>query len=279
MIRPGFIVTAAPILFLGVATPRPQTVQQAGLTYDFLVRINRTGPDGTTSGGTGLSGHASVLVDHVRVDFDQRHAPPGMAGAYLLSNDAGAHAIFVAPNRHASVEVPMSVLVQKFTNSTGNFGGLMNQATDVHIDVQQVGAGPEISGQPTTHYQLMEVKTINGKVPDAAQHQRDSVTTDLYYAPGLKDFVNPFLLGPVLAGGLDGLGPDDKQQYLAARQKIYPGVAPLRAVSTETITEADGKVITIVVTAEVNQLKSVDVDPSLFEIPAGYSKTTVQGPQ
>jgi hypothetical protein len=279
MIRPGFIVTAAPILFLGVATPRPQIETDAGLTYDFTVALYRTGPDGESSGGVGLRGHASVVGDHVRIDFDSQASPPGMAGGYFLSNDAGAHAIIVATDKHQAIEMPMPALVQKFGNSSGNFGGLLNQATDVHIDVQDMGAASPIFGQPTMHYRLVEAKTINGQIPDAALRQRDSLVSDLYYAPALKNFINPFLLEPPFAGSLDGLGPEDKQRYLAARARLYPSMAPLRTISREIITKADGTVISIGIVTMVTRLKSVDVDPSLFDIPAGYSKTTAQAPQ
>ncbi|HSU97362.1 MAG TPA: hypothetical protein VLI40_09030 [Gemmatimonadaceae bacterium] len=275
----GFLVLAAPILFVGAAAPRPVTHRAPGLSYDFVLRLSRTTQDGKIDRGYGVRGHASVLGDHVRVDFDEHAAPPGMTGSYFLSNDAGAHAIIVAADKHQTIEMSMPALVKKFSNSSGNFGGLLNQATDVNVDVQDLGAGPDMFGQPTKHDQLVEVKTINGNVRDAAQHERDSVIVDLFYAPGLQNLINPFVSEPPFAGRMDGLGPEDMQRYLAARAKLYPGLAPLRAVTRETTTDANGKSVKFVLTVMITRMESTDVDQSIFEIPEDYSKTTLQGPQ
>jgi len=275
----GFLVLAAPILFVGAAAPRAVTQGAPGLTYDFVLRLSRTAQDGKIDRGNGVRGHASVLGDHVRVDFDEHAAPPGMTGSYFLSNDAGTHAIIVAADKHQTMEMPMPALVKKFSNSSGNFGGLLNQATDVSVDVQDLGAGPDMFGQPTKHDQLVEVKTINGTVRDAALHQRDSVIVDLFYAPGLQNFINPFVSEPPFAGRMDGLGPEDMQRYLAARAKLYPGLAPLRAVTRETITDGNGKSVNLVLTVMITRIESADVDPSIFDIPEGYSKSVVQGLQ
>jgi hypothetical protein len=279
MTRFGFLPLVAPILFVGTAAPRPITHRAPGLTYDFVLRLSRTAQDGKTSRAIGVRGHASVLGDHVRVDFDPHAAPPGMTGSYFLSNDAGAHAVLVDTDKHQAMEMPMPALVKKFSSSSGKFGALLNQATDVHVDVQDMGAGPDMFGQPTKHYQLFEEKTINGNVPDAALHQRDSVMVDLFYAPSLENFINPFVSEPPFAGRLDGLGGEDMQRYLAARAKLYPGLAPLRAVTRETITDANGKSVNLVLTVMVTRIESADVDSSIFEIPEGYSKATVQEPQ
>lgn len=270
-----FLGFAMPMLAFGAPTLHPRTSSDA-VVYSFAVTLGTTGQDGSAADDrVVLSGHASQLVGRVRIDFDPA-AGSLMHGAYFLALDAGTRAVVVFASRRQYLEMPMQSLIRQFNASPRRFGGLDNRATDVRIDEQDVGVGPMILGLPTEHYQIAEARTVNGEVPDAAQHLRDSVVTDLYYAPALEGLVNPFLLEPLLGGYVDGLGLQDIRRVMAARASLYQGSAPLRAVSTETITNGAGRAIVHVATAEIADLTTSAVDPSIFDIPDGYSK--MKGP-
>ena len=273
-----FLAVAAPVVFVATTAPRSAAAQGSGFSYTFIAQVHNSDPDGKATDHIAMSGHASILGDRTRIDFDSLTGQlAGMRGGYFFSLDAGARAVFVNPKAKRYLEMPMQMLAQHFTRLvTGASGAANTNASDVHLDVVTVGAGPTMLGRATTHYRLVAVYTIN----TPAETWRDSTVNDLYYAPDLKNFINPFLsLVPAMLDGMGMYGSAYDQQYMAARAKLYQGGAPLRTVSNFTITDARGKAASIVVTTEVTQLSAGDVNPSIFDIPTDYRKQTIGLPQ
>ena len=288
MTRLQFLAIAAPVVFIAAATPRPIANRAPGLKYTFASHVQITDPNGTTTDRVAMSGHASVLGDRGRIDLDsmaapmnpaqQQHNGDSMRGVYFLSLDGGSRFVLVDPSKKQYMDV--GGMMQGLSALSSNSGGLIKmQASNVHIDAEKIGAGPAILGHSTVHYRLTESKTMNTKILFRTVTSHDSTVTDLYYAPDLKNFINPLLSNSQMMGMLDMFGPDYKQQYMAAHSKLYQEGAPLRTISTSKVTDGSGKVRTTVSTTEVTQLSAGNVDASLFDIPAGYTKidTSVLG--
>lgn len=289
MTRLRFLAMAAPLVFTAAATPRPTADRAPGLTYTFVSHVQITDPNGKTTDRVAMSGHASILGDRARIDLDSLAAPmspahqqggDAMRGVYFLSLDGGRRLVFVDPNKKQYMDMSMSGMMQGLGALTKGMGGLINfQATDVHVDAQKIGPGPTMLGHSTVHYRLTDSKTMNTKILFKTMTSHDSTVTDLYYAPDLKNFINPFLSNSqAMTGALDMFGPEYKQQYMAAHAKLYQAGAPLRTVSTATATDGSGKVRRTVSTTEVTQLSTGNVSASLFDIPSDYTKIDTTAP-
>jgi hypothetical protein len=291
MTRLRLLAVAAPILLIGAATPRSTTDFAPGLTYTFTSHVQTTDPNGQTTDRVVMSGHAAILGDRARIDLDSMGAQNGQAqqqssgssmrGVYFLSLNGGSRLVYVDPTRKQYMDMNVGGMMRGLSALTSSTGGLIKiQASNVHIDADKIGAGPTILGYSTVHYRLTESKTMNTRVLFKTVTSRDSSVTDLYYAPDLKNFINPFLSSSqAMTGALDMYGPEYKQQYMAAHAKLYQEGAPLRAVSTVTSTDGSGKMRTTVSTTEVTQLSAGNVNATLFDIPPDYSKVDVSVPQ
>ena len=289
MNRIRFLAVAAPMAFVAAATPRPLAKLTPGLTYTFTSHVQTTDPNGQTTDRVVMSGHAAILGDRARIDLDSMGAQTSpaqqsagtMRGIYFLSLNGGARLVYVDPVKKQYMDMDMGGMLHGLAALTSGSRGLIRiQASNVHIDADRIGAGPAILGHSTLHYRLTESKTMSTKVLFKTITSRDSSVTDLYYAPDLKNFVNPFLSNSqAMTGMLDMYGPEYKQQYLAAHAKLYGEGAPLRSVSTTTTTDGSGKVRMTVVTTEVTQLSTGNVIATQFDIPADYSKIDVSVPQ
>jgi len=269
-----FLAIAASIAFVATTAPPSIAAQGSGITYTFVMQVHVTDSDGKTTDGITMRGHASMLGDQTRIDFDSLNGQlAGIRGGYFLVLNGGNRVVLVAPKAKRYLEMPMQLLAQHFTKlTTGADGFVDRHATDVHVDAVAMGAGPTLFRHSTTHYRLVDVKTINAPT----NTERDSIVNDLYYAPDLKNFINPFLsYAPAMAAGMGMYGPAYDQQYMAARANLYQGGAPLRTVSDFTITVDSGKRTRVMLTTEVTQLGVADVDASVFDLPADYAKQTI----
>jgi hypothetical protein len=275
---------AAPMLFVAAIAPRPVADRAPGLTYTFVSRIQMTDANGKSTDRVMMSGHAALLGDRARIDLDSMATPmnpaqgqrngDSMRGMYFLTLDGGKRLVYVDPNKKQYMDMQMDGMLKGLSSITNATGGLVRmQASNVHIDAEKVGAGPMILGHATVHYRLTDSKTMNTKVLFKTSTTRDSTVSDLYYAPDLKNFVNPFLSNSQASmGALDLFGPEYKQQYMAAHAKLYQEGAPLRTVATSISTDGNGKVRTSVMTMEVTQMSTGTVSASLFDIPTDYTK-------
>jgi len=274
MTRFQLFAIAAPIVFVSTAASRSTAAQGSGLRYTFVTQGHVTDPDGKTTDGITMSGHASILGDRTRIDFDSLSGRmAGMRGGYFLVLNGGDRVVVVVAKAKRYLEMPMQVLAQHFTKLTTGADGFVDRrhATDVHVDAVAMGDGPTLFGHATTHYRLVDTKTIN-----SVEHtERDSIVNDMYYAVDLKNFVNPFLsYVPAMVAGMGMYGPAYDQQYMAARAKLYQRGAPLRTVSDFTIT-VDNGTSRMILTTEVTQLNVADVDASVFDLPADYARQTI----
>jgi hypothetical protein len=289
MTRLRFLAMAAPIVFVAATVPRPAVDRASGVTYSFVSRVQTTDPNGKSTERIGMSGHASILGDRARIDLDSLAAPmtpaqhqegaSAMQGMYFLSLDGGRKFVYVIPSKKQYMEMQTLGMMQGLNALTGAGGLIKFEASNIHVDAEKLGAGPTILGHRTVHYRLTDSKTMKTRILFKTMTSRDSTVTDLYYAPDLKNFINPFLSNSqATTGALDMFGAEYKQQYMAAHAKLYQEGAPLRTVATRTRTDGSGKVTTTISTMEVTQLNTGYVNPSIFDIPADYTKIDTSVP-
>jgi hypothetical protein len=254
----------------------PTARVDSGLTYDFTTQTLSIGPNGDTVRTITMQGHAALQGDKARIDIDDAgQLGNRLKGAYFLSLSGGKQMVWVVPSKkqyYTFNEMGMKALATtpeiNGTNSPINIA-----ASNVHIDVKNLGPGPTLEGHPTVHYRMTQSMDLTTKVLSYSRTSHHEITIDYACAPDLEKFVNPFLNGgesPM--GGMQILGDEYATKVNAAKQKMANSGAPLRMVTTTTTGTTPGNTTKAVSIMNVTNLKQTTVSDSLFVIPADYTQ-------
>jgi hypothetical protein len=278
MIRLRVIAAAAPSMLYAATVAAETPVTMSALTYDFVGSTVTTDPNGKSRQQVIMRGHATSIGDKTRIDISEAgSATAAMRGSYLLLTDGGRRGLWVnSMTRQYRETDPESLFGGLGAFAEGANSLISMAASNIHVDAQKVGTGPVIQGHNTVHYQLHQRMDMKTKVFNKTVTTHDESITDYYYATDVANVTNPFLSSaPSLPqDGALVFSDDYAKQLRGAINKLYQGGAPLRTVVCDKTTDDLGHVQTTVTTTEMMNLKQVDVNPSLFEVPVGCTKST-----
>ena len=243
-----------------------------GLSYDMKMTMQMDGaPKGAgdmSQARTVMAGHGQFSGGNSRMDMSQSMAPGGPmgAGTYVIVKSGARTEWIVDPEKKSYMEINVDSMTKFSADAQKALGGIAKiEMTNVTADVQPLGAGETIEGYPTMKYHV-----TSGYTSKVSMMGRTTVTTttstgDMWIAPQLAGLYNP------AAAASQGAGSSEYAQKLAAAYaKIGKGV-PIKSVTTTQTSGSHAKNSTM--TMELVNIKRGRIDPSVFEIPADYTKT------
>ncbi|MDQ6886925.1 MAG: DUF4412 domain-containing protein [Gemmatimonadota bacterium] len=253
---------AGALVTLGAA-PTPY-----GSGLSFLIKTT------TGSSTTAASATKVQFLDGV-LRFDADSTKQSGKNSYVLVNTPKKSVTVVMPDSRQYIEI-------NFADTTGQALGAMAQmmaATTVVSDIQvsgsALGSGGVVNGYPTSRYRIT---TSYSEVASGSEKQRKIRSIEEFWVTNkLKDIPDPMEAFTRAFGGQGGMPSmggtvsDLMRKRGDAQRKLFKGL-PIKAVTRTTTTERDGTAREDTTSTEILDLKRVNLDASLFQLPAGYTK-------
>lgn len=242
-----------------------------GLTYEMKMTLQRTGSTGSADATPVMAGRGQFSNGNSRMDMDASVMPLGIMGkgTYVIVKSGSRTELIVDPAKRQYFEINTDSMTRFASNAQSAVGGLVKMNTSgATADVQPLGPGEIIQGYATMKYRLTYSATTTVSVLGRTRRSATTTTSDIWVAPKLAGLFNP---APG-AGSPMGGNSDAAQKYAAAYAKIGKGV-PIKTVS-QTL-EAGDQSSSATMTMELLNIKQGRIDPSVFEIPAGYTKIDI----
>jgi hypothetical protein len=232
----------------------------AGVTYTVVTS--------TTQDGETYTMRVRTVVDwaNARIEILEGGPAPFTSGSWMLTRDGGKTFTVVNPATKT-----YSVLAVK--DSLNDVDARIQQQAKITNSTPEITrvsqeAGPPLLGYTTAHAHFRTTYVVTFKLVDSftAHVTRD----DEVWATSALKTLNAKDAPALSAGAQMGIDP------LAGHPQFRQLGFPLKRI-TETRSESvDGTVERIVTTMEVKDVKEGAVEPSNFEIPAGYKKVERQ---
>jgi hypothetical protein len=151
-------------------------------------------------------------------------------------------------------------------------GGLLSlQLTDPTITVSRIQPDTMVEDVRTHHWRIIDDHTMKTSVLGISSSQQVHSTVDFYFAAELAEDFNPFFQD-LQALALSGSKQYGDQMHAALGQ-LDKGT-PILTVWRSTTTDNRGRGTSVLVHSITNVLPD-DVPAKLFEIPAGYAKSSM----
>jgi hypothetical protein len=248
------------------------SVRAQGVSYD--ISTTATGMDprgGGASAMTMMAGHGQFVNGISRLDFTQSMARGGMmgAGTYMISNTAKGTTTSVDPAKKEYMVIDLADLAKTSAALQQSMGGMMKtEITNVKVGLEDLGAGESMEGYSTVKYRLTESYTMRMSIMGHTTETSDESSTDLWIAPQLDAIMNP---GARPSGTADaGMMAPLTNEIAKVYAKVRKGVV-LKSVRTSQ-TVSNGKTRPTTMTMIISNVKHAPISPSVFEVPAGYTK-------
>lgn len=277
--RPATRLIALAAALTATLTLAPALSAQ-GLTYDVKM-TNATGApsSGAPATRTYMAGHGQVSAGAARIDFTESVAPGGMmgAGTYMITTAATGATIIVDPAKREYLELDLAALAKAAAGMQQALGGMVKMdVSDVKVGVEELGAGELIEGYATLKYRLTESHTakttVMGRTSQVSTHQ----TSELWIAPQLAGLMDPMANGnPAAARSAEGTASGGMTELQAQLTNAYAKMrrgAMLKSITTTESVDDGGHATTMTTTMTLSSLKRAAISPSVFEVPAGYTK-------
>ena len=257
------------LLLAGLAGP----AFAQGMSYDMKTTGDMTDPrTGVASTRVFSAGHGQFANGNTRIDFTESLMPGGMmgAGSYMIVHKSSPISTFVYPAKRQYLELNRDELAKDAADAQKSLAGMgaKTELTGVQVEMKELGAGEAIEGNATLKYQMTTDYTMNvtmmGHKTSSTQHS----TTDLWIAPGLEGIMNPMGRQTNTAGS--SMAPLT-EAIMKAYTKVKPGMV-LKTVMTSA-SGGEGKKRSNLITMQISNLKHATIDPAVFIVPAGYTKT------
>ena len=255
---------------LAGARPAPRAT---GATFKY--RITSSSSDKRTREARAMFANVSMQDGNIRMDYLEGVTPLGQKNGYVLvQGDAGRFVVVSPKDKQA--------MIMTADGFGSGLGALMNNPmlkmtmSNTTFRYKDMGPGDAVLGYKTRRVRTWYSSTMELKammMPDQKIVTNDS--SDQWIATGI-DLGSPKNMeqwAKSFASGVKSTNPE-----LAAELKKYTneygksGMA-LKTITWSTQTDKKGKVTADTVTMEVTELKTGDIDPSMFEIPKGYQVT------
>jgi hypothetical protein len=232
-----------------------------GVTY--RVRMVMTPPNmpGMQMEPILIVGHGSAIGGLSRIDVDSTSGQVPLAmGDYMLTLDSG-RLVTVSPSSKtysdgasSMMAIPPQLLAQA-------------SITSVNVTTEKLGAGEAMQGYPTEKVRLTTTYVLNLM----GQSMNAMNVSEMSMAQLPAAVTTPFdgnLPKELLEGPMKELG----EKMIAARKALGSATA-LKTVNTSTMSSPMlPQSISTVMTIEILDLKSAEVDPSALKVPDGFTK-------
>ena len=261
--KPKYCAPAGLALILSASTLFAQ-----GYSYD----VSSSGTDPRNGAAVVMSAsHGRFANGLTRLDVTESMAMggPTQKGTYTLSNAATGVTTFVNPAKKSYVEMNGVELAKESAGVQNALGGVARmEVTNIHVDLEDLGAGEKVEGYATLKYRLTEAFTMRMTVMGHASEDASHSVMEIWVAPQLAGIMNPSARPPAFA--TTGPMAELTSQVYKAFAKVKPGVI-LRTVHTSTSGEG-ARARTQVVTMSVSNVKREAIAASVFQVPAGYTR-------
>ena len=257
---------------LAFAVSFPAGLAAQGLTYDL--RTTGTGVDprtGAETTRTFMAGHGQFATGLSRIDVTESMSRGGMmgAGTYTITNSVKGTTTIVDPAKRQYLELNPAEMAKTAAGLQELTGGMAKtEISNVSIGVEDLGAGEKIEGYPTFKYRITQSYTMAMTILGHTTRVVDHSTTEIWVAPELDGAMNPTARPSAAAatGPMAALTAELTKAYA----KVRKGVLLKRVATSESAT--DGKTHTQTIAMTIANVKRGPVNPSAFDVPAGYTK-------
>jgi hypothetical protein len=240
------------------------TTASAGIEYEFH-QTTRSEVDGIPASDVG----AKAVIDRDRSRIDYLSGTLYPPGSYVISLDSSRRMIFVDPATKTYSEVNTARVATVM-------GGQQVSVKNLKIDVQILNDHPIIAGYPTDHYRVHTSYDLTMMMATIPLTQAVNTVIDKWTTGAFGDVADTYL-----AGGAPRTGNADLDQIIDAETSKTKGF-PLRQVFAITTggfgqqkdpnTKIHVGVRRQTADMTVTSIRSVDVHPSQFQVPADYKK-------
>lgn len=272
MTKPALRLASAAVL--AFAPLSPAVAQNAGkeLALDFRTSTSTEGAPETAV----LTGHIVGSGGRVRIDMSTSGgsspsplSPDGPVS--MIVSDSGRTITYLdAKNSQYMSFRPGAMLADAQA-----MGSVKMVFSDSDAKVESLGAGPKILGHPTSRYRVGTKLTMSITGMGQTRTVKIASTTEYYYPTDIRSAMNPFasIAGTDMVGVFGTSNKEFAAKLKAAESKL-PKAPPLRTSTTATIT-TEGTTRVTRSNTEVTSVQWVNADPTVFEIPAGYTAVKV----
>jgi hypothetical protein len=272
--RPARFAAAAAIpLVFAAAMPVAD-----GMSYEFVMKSQSkaTGNKETVT----MRGRGTYAGDDAKIEILEASASTGGSevfggkGSYFIVKDAGKEMLLVDPEKKQYMKWDIANMFAGMSKVVNAIGGLVKmQMSEIEIDAQDLGAGPNVQGYPTRHIRMVQNYTMTASMFGKTSKTRNESTADYYFAPSLR-IANPFVMSSqqmAMMAQFDMFkNPDYQSQMASANAKFPKNSVPLKMVMNTVATDEKGKQETSVMTMEMVNFKAMNVPASAFAIPSDY---------
>lgn len=233
----------------------------AGITYTAETRVILGAKD--TNGDFRVQGWVSG--NRARMEFLQSALPQLETGTYLVSSDGGDNVFLVNPKQKTYERWDISGMVSNMADMMRSMRGEMRvRFEEPKVEKLLEELGPKIDGLPTRHYRFRTSYKASIEMYDtetvSTVEEEDIYTTTAITEPGVKIF-----LDRRMSSG------DEQLDHILEKEMGKVVGFPLRRL---TSTRQTTKKMVTETRSEMNivDLKNIDVDDSLFEVPKGFTE-------
>ncbi len=245
-----------------------------GLSYDMSTTATAPDRSGSEMTRKFMTAHGQFQGGSSRLDITESMAPGGMmgAGTYMITNGSKGTVTSVDPARHQYTVIDIAEMGKAASDMQAALGGMAKmEFTDVKVDLQDLGAGEPIDGYATYKYKLAQSFTMKMSMMGRAINSPSSSTTEIWVAPQLDGLMDPSAR-PMVATPTGPMA-ELMRQLTAQYGKMKKGL-PLKRITTSVSGEG-ARQHTTTMTSMITNVKKSAISPSVFEVPAGYTKVEV----
>lgn len=242
-----------------------------GLTYDTKTVSEGPGRSGGAETRVFQAAHGQFSNGNVRLDYTESMMPTGFmsTGHYMIMKNGGPITVFVDPAKREYAEINAAELAQAAADIQKSLGATVKtEITGVSVNVEDLGAGETIEGYATVKYRITQGYTMKMTIMGHTSESTDKSVFNVWVAPQLDGAMTPMARTPAAGGAAMA---ELTAQLTAAWGKIRKGVVLKSVMTMQTV--ASGKTTPRTMTTTVSNIKRGAISPSVFEVPAGFTKT------
>ncbi len=233
----------------------------AGITYQF-----RTTSEGI--GGQSMSGVVQSDAGRSRIEITTSDNTMFPAGSVIVSSGGGTMTVF-NPAKKTYYEMDVAKYLQQSAGLAATKASPLVKIdfSNPRTSVRDQGAGQPIEGYPTRHSTVdtsfQMIPSVTGVLPpmNVAVH----TTTQIWLTDKLPAAAASILQSSQVQTGIPAI---DKILESTSSLKGFP----LKQVTTSSVSINDGDPMTSTTTSVVSNIRTVNVAPSQFALPSGYTR-------
>ncbi len=250
-----------------VATP---DARASGITFTY--RVTSSSADKKQREMRSNLSTVRMQDGNIRMDYIEGQTPMGQKNGYIIVQGDAGKFVIVDPKEKKAMIMTADAM-------GSGFGALLNNplvkltVSNTSFKFKDLGAGEPILGYKTRKVRTYYTSTVEMKVMMMNQKTTSNDSSDQWIANLDFDQRSMESWAKSFASGVKSTN-SELAKDLAAYTKEYgrSGMA-LKTVSWSTQTDKKGKVTADTMTMEMTDLKTGDLDASIFQVPAGYEVT------